>query len=75
MVVGPRKVMGTWQSWSPGGPLEEGNSDSNTSVPSPYQTSSTLPTPVLSLGNISIKVYGFIICISGNFSFHSIFFK
>ena len=48
------KVTGTWQSQSPGPLLEEGNSDSNTSVSSPDETSFMLPTPVLSLGNISI---------------------
>lgn len=47
MVAGYRKVMGPWQNLSPRTLLEKG-------VSSSYQTSSMLPTPVLSLGNVLI---------------------
>lgn len=49
MVAGYKKIMGAWQSLSLRTLLKEKKINPNTGVSSPYQTSSMLPAPVLSL--------------------------
>lgn len=70
MVAGYRKVMGTWKGLGLGTLLREGNSNTNTGIFKPYQTSSMLSAPVLSLENVSIYEHALLVA----FSFHSLFF-